>query len=47
MAVNISETPLYAHAFFVISFDFINFQYSRKIYQGLTLKYHENLFSIC
>ena len=40
IAANIAEMPLNAQAFFGISLDFTNFQYSKKISQWLTLKYH-------
>ena len=45
-AANIVETSLYTKAFLGIFLDFNNFQHSKNIYQGLTLKYHKNSFSI-
>ena len=46
-AGNIAETPHYAQALFGIPLEFTYFQHSKNKYQGLTLKYHKNSFSIC
>ena len=43
-AANIAEAPLYAQAFLGISLDLTNFQYSRNIYQGITLNNSESIF---